>query len=596
MNHTIRLRGALLCATLVTGFVTTLCGMALPQTMGRTSEEVRVAQAAVEKAREAARLATEQAGEAGQQTTESGDLVNENGDVYVAKDQTVEGDVIAVNGSARVHGKVKGSVTATGGSIFLANSSEVGGNVISFGGKITREPRATVAGLVREMPGAKVSDDEAEPVAEEAPPSDEPEADEAPVESKQPAAPAVRPRSQIVQFGRPVSVAADEVVNGDVVSMGGPVDIAGEVQGDVVSIGGPVRVQGKVRGDAVAVGGPLNLEDGAEVQGDAVAVGGPLSTASGADVKGQTVDVGGPMGNMPLALLGKLTGVAPVLALIGGAAAWLTRSLAILILVALTVLVLPRPTETIAASIRQEPGRALVHGLIGWLLVLPILVILIALVVTWILIPVYLLALVALLLVGYVGVVQLLGKEITAWRKWSIDSLLAVTLVGIVALAIVDLLACVPVVGFLTKIVTIVVMVFALGGALMTRFGTDPTGTWLAGRAGNSGGPVPAGDVTEPSAAASDLQAQGDPETPAPHEPDEPDHADLDEAAQQALREVEGGAEPEASGETAGSDEPLLDEFDERTRQALSELPPDGEPEGPSSDPSDAPQPDEPDS
>lgn len=63
------------------------------------------------------------------------------------------------------------------------------------------------------------------------------------------------------------------------------------VQGDVVSIGGDVLIEGKVRGNVVNVLGDTELDDTAIVNGDVVTVLGTLSEAPGARVRGETVSI-----------------------------------------------------------------------------------------------------------------------------------------------------------------------------------------------------------------------------------------------------------------------------------------------------------------
>ena len=62
--------------------------------------------------------------------------------------------------------------------------------------------------------------------------------------------------------------------------------------GDVVSIGGSVDVFGQVSGSVVSVGGGVNLHPSAIVEGDAVVVGGSVNSEPGAVVHGQNVSVG----------------------------------------------------------------------------------------------------------------------------------------------------------------------------------------------------------------------------------------------------------------------------------------------------------------
>lgn len=71
------------------------------------------------------------------------------------------------------------------------------------------------------------------------------------------------------------------------------------VEGDVVSIGGQVVVKGIVEGDVVAVGGDVILHDGSEVHGDAVSVGGRVREEGDTVVRGEKVSV-----NVPIPMWG----------------------------------------------------------------------------------------------------------------------------------------------------------------------------------------------------------------------------------------------------------------------------------------------------
>src|SRR5262245_60412185 len=84
--------------------------------------------------------------------------------------------------------------------------------------------------------------------------------------------------------------------DGDRVQFGSSIHIRqGEVvDGDVVAIGGAVTIDGEVRGDVVAVGGGMTLGPTASVSENVVVVGGPLSRDPAARIGGrvQTVGVG----------------------------------------------------------------------------------------------------------------------------------------------------------------------------------------------------------------------------------------------------------------------------------------------------------------
>lgn len=73
-----------------------------------------------------------------------GDAIAVGGTTYV--DGTVEGDAVAVGGSVDVRGHVTGSVRAMGGNAELRSTAVVEGGVSAAGGKVVREPGASMGG------------------------------------------------------------------------------------------------------------------------------------------------------------------------------------------------------------------------------------------------------------------------------------------------------------------------------------------------------------------------------------------------------------------------------------------------------------------
>ena len=64
------------------------------------------------------------------------------------------------------------------------------------------------------------------------------------------------------------------------------------VNGDVVAVGGGANIDGPVRGDVVAIGGGIDLGPHADIQGDVTVVGGPLHRDPAARVGGEVHEVG----------------------------------------------------------------------------------------------------------------------------------------------------------------------------------------------------------------------------------------------------------------------------------------------------------------
>lgn len=85
--------------------------------------------------------------------------------------------------------------------------------------------------------------------------------------------------------------------SGDIMRLGSDIEIekGQTVDGDVVSIGGDVEIFGHVRGDAASMGGDLHLGPDARVDGDVVCIGGKLEEDAGSSVGGQRVTALGVM-------------------------------------------------------------------------------------------------------------------------------------------------------------------------------------------------------------------------------------------------------------------------------------------------------------
>ncbi len=96
-----------------------------------------------------------------------------------------------------------------------------------------------------------------------------------------------RRTDEMVSFGQDVVVDRDQVVGGDVVSMGGSAKIDGVVLGSVVALGGEVHLSESaiVEGDAVSIGGGgVEAQPGSVVTGQAVAIGGRILDEAGSRI------------------------------------------------------------------------------------------------------------------------------------------------------------------------------------------------------------------------------------------------------------------------------------------------------------------------
>ena len=218
--------------------------------------------------------------------------------------------------------------------------------------------------------------------------------------------------SDRVRIGGGVQVAAGEIIDGDVVAVGGSADINGEVNGDVVAIGGNLDLgpEANIDGDAVVIGGVLRRNPSARVRGEIQEIGfGGLNGVPG----------GWPIGAMPGMVFGSVA--SRFFALVST----LARLVVLCFLVSLVLVFARGYAEQVGLRAAEEPVKAGLVGLLIQLLFLPALcVTIVVMVVTIIgiplllLVPFALLAFVLLLLVGFSAVAYDVGRLIGTRFGW----------------------------------------------------------------------------------------------------------------------------------------------------------------------------------
>ncbi len=258
-----------------------------------------------------------------------------------------------------------------------------------------------------------------------APPTAAPEGPQAPAPPEPPAR-RTRHSGSRVRFGGDVTVRRDEVLNDDVVVIGGSATIDGEVRGDVAVVGGTVRL------------GPT-----ASVTGDVSVVGGVLHRDPDAHIGGQVNEIG--VGALDLSRLrvGRFPRFGPWWwgSMWGGLFALMstgTRLVILALLACLVVLVAREPVERIGARAAAEPVKAGAIGFLAQLLFLPLLVVaVVVLVVTIIgiplllLVPFALLGLAIVLLVGFTSVAYHVGRLASVRFGWAADNPYVDAVVGV---------------------------------------------------------------------------------------------------------------------------------------------------------------------
>lgn len=248
----------------------------------------------------------------------------------------------------------------------------------------------------------------------------------------------------IFRFSENINVPAGTTVNGDVVTINGHVTVSGRVTGNAVSVLGDVTVAdgGTVMGDAVSVVGSLNLRSGSRVMGSQISILGGQRLFHGYQVNLPSV------GRWLFDPARRLWGI-----------------LVNLVLAILVAALFPRPVDRLKAKIQAEAGLSALMGLLGYVVVAPLMVLF---AITIVGIPLTFLLGIGLWagrLLGYTAIVLIVGEAVLRWINRTSDRVLVVAL-GVILLGVVT---SIPLAGWL---VSIVVSLVALGAAILTRLGT----------------------------------------------------------------------------------------------------------------------------
>jgi hypothetical protein len=79
------------------------------------------------------------------------DVVRIGGSVSIDADESVEGDVVVIGGSASVDGQIDGELVVVGGSATLGPQADIGRDVTVVGGGLSRSPTAVIRGKVQDV-------------------------------------------------------------------------------------------------------------------------------------------------------------------------------------------------------------------------------------------------------------------------------------------------------------------------------------------------------------------------------------------------------------------------------------------------------------
>ncbi|WP_420447367.1 hypothetical protein [Candidatus Palauibacter sp.] len=221
-------------------------------------------------------------------------------------------------------------------------------------------------------------------------------------------------------------VLAASTIPGDIAILDGTLTLGGRVEGDILLLDGTLALDGDalVRGDVLQVGGEVDFGDGASrVEGEILAnirLAPPEPSAGAAPDAPSARRFVSP--EVSVDAQAAQPGLGSRLARnFGRAAEGVTGAVSAFVVFGVLGLLLVyfgrRRLETISDAVRLEFARSFAMGLAGEVLFLPVLIVLGVLVITWLVLPFFVLAVGIAQVVGYLAVAHA-GGEIFARRRF----------------------------------------------------------------------------------------------------------------------------------------------------------------------------------
>lgn len=281
------------------------------------------------------------------------------------------------------------------------------------------------------------------------------------------------------------------IVGGDIYSEGGNIVIGGTVEGNVhlergvVELGPEAKVsgivtvgRGLVKKDDSASTGSIRISEevalseleqdsrdrGYHFHGIERNLGGRIA----AQVFSRINSIFGRFGFtfFPPGLAGLIESPAsPFMSFYGNIARGILNMLILFALAALTYALFPKQVKAAGDAVTEKTGPVLGWGILAAVLAVPLMILLAITIIGIPLILVQIIVLTAAVLLGYTGIVDLVGRRIV--KSASPAGSLGTIALGVL---IIGLIAMIPVLG---AIVSLAVFIIALGAALATRFGTS---------------------------------------------------------------------------------------------------------------------------
>lgn len=272
----------------------------------------------------------------------------------------------------------------------------------------------------------------------------------------------------------------------DVVTIGGHIEVEGIVKGDVVCVGGTFDINASIEGELVLIGsigkiGPLTV-----VEQEFVMLGSRAEIDSAAVFRGERTNI-------------QINGVGDIVRLIAKqnkGSDWklekdlfeisdifgMLAAFIVMLGIAFGTVAVVKQHKRVEATLIESPLFIFFMGLLTEVLIIPAIILLAVSIVGIPFIPLFLIAVFAGLIFGWATLVSFCGRWLgeKLWKK-DLGTFLSV-LAGITAFSIIPLIHNIlnwtnvsylnTLFGFLTFLQNYVLITFALGGVLMSRFGT----------------------------------------------------------------------------------------------------------------------------
>jgi len=279
--------------------------------------------------------------------------------------------------------------------------------------------------------------------------------------------------------GGSTEISSTGKVLGDIAVLGGKIINSGLIKNDVAILGGDFHNLSVVDGDIFVAGGTVKLDSGSIVNGSISMIGGSLERDTHAFVKGEIKSV-------EIKVLGKalpkIKGMLQIPRLVPQGISMTARAVATIasiagffVLALILLLIFPKPIEKIAEKTQVNIWIAIAIGFGMQILIVPLIVLLAVSIIGIAVIPLFLLALLACLLLGITSVYYLIGARIkhTEGDKQSLIGKFALGFIVIMAIPILGAIIRIvsPVGGFFSVLGSIILYVIAtigLGAAFYT--------------------------------------------------------------------------------------------------------------------------------